>query len=159
MNRKLKSMKNINTLDKRIISHRGNLFGPEPELENNPDFIMSALEAGYECEIDVWFVKDNLYLGHDEPQYEVNLKFLQNVKLWCHAKNLSALDYMIQHNVHCFWHQSDDYTVTSQGIIWSYPGKKLVDSAICVMPENIYEFNDLPECLGYCTDYPSKIIL
>ena len=29
-----------------LISHRGNVYGPKPELENNPRYIQSALDAG-----------------------------------------------------------------------------------------------------------------
>ena len=34
-----------------------------------------------------------------------------------------------------FWHQNDDYTITSKGYIWAYPGKKLNKNAIYVLPE------------------------
>ena len=135
-----------------FISHRGNLTGNNSEKENDPRYILEAISKGYECEIDVWSIKDRLYLGHDEPQYEINLKFLQNNKLWCHAKNLTALEYMLLHNVHCFWHQEDDYTITSKGIIWTYPGKKLTKSSICVMPEKTNKEINLSGCLGVCSD-------
>jgi len=37
----------------KLISHRGNLFGPNPTNENNPDYILNAIELGYDVEIDV----------------------------------------------------------------------------------------------------------
>ena len=43
---------------KHFISHRGNLNGEEPEYENTTDYINNALSKGFECEIDVWFVKN-----------------------------------------------------------------------------------------------------
>ena len=33
------------------------------------------LDLGYYVEIDVWFIDEKLYLGHDYPQYETNLSF------------------------------------------------------------------------------------
>jgi hypothetical protein len=64
-----------------LISHRGNLNGPNPERENHPDYIWEALRAGYEVEIDVWWVEGKFKLGHDEPQYDfpfrINRKPLQ----------------------------------------------------------------------------------
>ena len=136
-----------------FISHRGNINEKYPDKENDPKYILQAVRKGYECEIDVWFIKDRLYLGHDEPQYEVNLMFLQNNKFWCHAKNVNALEYMLLHKIHCFWHQEDDYTITSKGIIWTYPGNKLTKNSICVMPEkcnkNTHDFN---KCIGICSD-------
>ena len=41
----------------KLISHRGNLEGPNPERENHPDYIYGALQAGYDVEIDVWWVE------------------------------------------------------------------------------------------------------
>ena len=39
----------------KLISHRGNLEGRKPELENNPEYIDEALSKGYDVEIDVWW--------------------------------------------------------------------------------------------------------
>ena len=38
----------------QIISHRGNLNGPNLLLENNPDYIIAASKHCY-VEIDVWY--------------------------------------------------------------------------------------------------------
>ena len=35
-----------------LIAHRGNVNGPNPELENTLEYINSAIDAGYECEIE-----------------------------------------------------------------------------------------------------------
>ena len=39
---------------KILISHRGNLTGKQPELENTPSYIDAALAAGFKCEVDVY---------------------------------------------------------------------------------------------------------
>ena len=44
-----------------IIAHRGNLNGPQPENENNPEYINSALELGFSAEIDVWWHNDSFF--------------------------------------------------------------------------------------------------
>tara|TARA_Y100000034_G_scaffold130569_1_gene189330 strand:- start:1673 stop:2110 length:438 start_codon:yes stop_codon:yes gene_type:complete len=134
-----------------LISHRGNLKGKLPEYENDPGYIDEALNKGYEVEIDVWYKDKNWYLGHDGPQYEINLKYLKNDKFWCHAKNIEALNKMLKHDIHCFWHQEDDVTLTSKGFMWTYPGKPLTDKSICVLPE---KNNQIPKkALGICSDY------
>jgi len=139
-----------------IIAHRGNINGPS-SLENHPLQIKRALDAGFDAEIDVWWIDKQLYLGHDEPQYKVELEFLQNEKLWCHAKSVEALEYMLDNNVHCFWHDQDDYVVTSKGYIWAYPGKAGGKKVITVMPEIIEEKYKIKGAyLGVCTDYPTK---
>tara|TARA_R100000664_G_C2732271_1_gene122558 strand:+ start:218 stop:673 length:456 start_codon:yes stop_codon:yes gene_type:complete len=138
-----------------LISHRGNFTGPSPDTENSPKQIDKALNLDYNVEIDVWFKNNQFWLGHDQPTYPVETKFLQNSKLWCHAKNIDALQMMTQmSNVHFFWHQSDNYTLTSNSIIWAYPGQILTSNAICVMPEkHNYSDDNIRNCLGVCSDY------
>ena len=74
-----------------FISHRGNTLGPDISKENSVDYINDAIKKGYDVEIDVWFQKENFYLGHDKPTYLVDDKYLLNKKLWCHSKNLDSL--------------------------------------------------------------------
>jgi hypothetical protein len=142
---------------KHFISHRGNLDGRVINVENSPDYISNALSKGYEVEIDVWFVSDSFYLGHDEPLYLISEDFLENEKLWCHAKNEEAFHKMLENSkIHCFWHQTDDYTLTSKGISWVFPGKKVNQNSIWVLPEHTTYKNIMINCLGICSDYISK---
>lgn len=40
---------------------------------------------------------------------------------------------MLEQNIkNCFWHQEDDYALTSSGYIWTYPDKLLTDKSIIV---------------------------
>ena len=59
-----------------FISHRGNLNGPNKNLENKPNYIKEALDKGFDVEIDVWLSKEKFYLGHDEPLYETDVNFI-----------------------------------------------------------------------------------
>tara|TARA_R110002074_G_scaffold344782_3_gene515186 strand:- start:362 stop:793 length:432 start_codon:yes stop_codon:yes gene_type:complete len=135
-----------------LIAHRGNISGPDPIMENKPEYIEHALKSGYDVEIDVWFVHNKLYLGHDLPQYEVTIEYLKNDRFWCHCKNIDALWYLLSNDIHCFFHNEDDATLTSRGIIWTFPNKKLMPNSICVMPELGHD-GDLSKCLGVCSDY------
>ena len=141
------------------ISHRGNINGPCPEKENRPSYITEAINKGYDVEIDVWFVNDNLYLGHDKPQYSIDDEFLlQNHRnLWIHCKNLDALTYLINKypSLHLFSHDKDPVILTSKKIPWVYPGAPLNSSCICVMPER-FKFNCEQDVLGICSDYIEK---
>lgn len=135
-----------------LISHRGNIVGPKPERENKSDYIQEALSLGYEVEIDVWYVDNKYYLGHDDPKYHVEESFLKQEGLWCHAKNKAALEALLAASIHCFWHQEDFYTLTSNNFIWTYPGNDLGQNSICVMPEKSWSQN-LNNCSGICSDY------
>lgn len=139
-----------------FIAHRGNLNGPDILNENTIKQINTALMFGYDVEIDIWKINNIIYLGHDFPNYQVDNTFLFNNKIWCHAKNIEALEYCIENNIQCFSHNIDDYTITSSGYIWCYPGKKIAKNSICVMPEiNNYNINyTIP--YGICTDYVIK---
>lgn len=136
-----------------FISHRGNLYGPNKKLENSINYIMNALKKNFHVEIDVWFKKGKFYLGHDNPKFFISKKFLQNKKLWCHAKNLEALEALKKINARFFWHQNDDAVLTSDGYFWTYPGKKTFKNSISVLPEikKIKKFR----CAGICSDYIS----
>ena len=136
------------------IAHRGNTNGPISALENKPDYILDTIKKGFDVEIDLWYDKGQMFLGHDDPQYLIDVQALIKFKknLWCHAKNIDALEILLKADFHCFWHQGDDYTLTSRGIIWAYPGKKLNKNSIAVMPEWNNDLN-LDVCLGVCSDY------
>ena len=116
------------------ISHRGNTAGKNTNMENHPDFISKAIEKGFDVEIDVWFENNVFLLGHDNPKYEIDKKYLENPKLWCHAKNLAALEIMKSINCHFFWHEEDKFTLTSKGYIWSYPGNLAGKNSIFLFP-------------------------
>jgi hypothetical protein len=139
----------------RFIAHRGNVHGRIQEFENKPDYIDEALGLGYDVEVDVWVFEDTIYLGHDGPDTKVTLQFLldRKDKLWCHAKNLDALTLLLHCGLHCFTHDTDDYTITSLNHIWAFPGKDLNAHSICVMPERAqYEKKELENCYAICTD-------
>lgn len=133
-----------------LIAHRGNINGRDLLAENHQWYIEKALEAGYDCEIDVWKTEDGLFLGHDEPVVKTNIDFLLNENLWVHAKNIEALHDLVEAGAHCFFHDRDDATLTSRGFLWTYPGRKLTSMSICVMPE-WGRFDSV--AAGVCSDF------
>ena len=137
-----------------VIAHRGNISGPDPDQENKPDYVLEAIDAGYNVEIDVWYTESNngWFLGHDKPQYRVDTDFLKMPEVWCHAKNINTLHKLKEINAHCFYHERDAATLTSEGYIWTYPLEKLTRISICVMPE-LQRIQTLNICAGVCTDY------
>ena len=136
-----------------LIAHRGNTNGVNSADENKPEYIMAAVDSGYHAEIDVWFINGEYLLGHDEPLYKVEESFLENEKFWCHAKNLEALEAMIKNEkIHCFWHQGDDFVLTSRGYIWTQPGKPCGSNSICVLPEGSRLVTGEISPFGICAD-------
>ncbi len=138
-----------------LISHRGNIEQKNSEKENSINYVLNALYLGYNVEIDVWRVNNELFSGHDYPQYKLDNHFLYIRNLWIHCKNIETLVHFkdINFNGIYFWHQEDDVALTSNGYLWTYPNKRLTKYSIAVMPEiSKYDNNTLKECYGICSD-------
>ena len=158
----------------RLIAHRGNVNGPNPLRENSLDYIDQAIDLGYDVEIDIRHNSDEqkLYLGHDYTQYEVSILWLvrRKDKLWIHCKDLNSLKLFSNNLVefNYFWHQNDDFTLTSGGYIWTYPGKPHTSKSVVVMPETsdglkfyenekLIDSNDYSPFYAICSDYVGRI--
>ena len=139
-----------------LISHRGNTNGKEESSENHPTYVDLAISIGYDVEVDVWYLGGLLYLGHDKPQYVIDIKWFSDrlTKLWIHCKNIDSILYFQEcgYEFNYFWHQEDDITLTSKNNIWTFPGKKLTKRSIAVLPESVKDW-ELTECFGVCSDY------
>lgn len=142
-----------------IISHRGNIIGPDSSVENTCNQVDKCIALGYSVEVDVWSIEGELLLGHDSPDYPVNLPWLIDRKsyLFVHCKNIHAMHYLIPTGINVFSHDTDDFVLTSRRDIWVYPGKPLVSGSIAVLPEKAdYGVSSLLNCYGVCTDYPVR---
>lgn len=155
---------------KIIISHRGNLEGPNPLWENNIGYVESALKVCLFCEVDLWRFGQYLFLSHDKPQttgqYQLGIEqFLgdNRDKLVIHCKNIQALQMMTslrnKHQYNYFWHENDQYTLTSKEWIWAFPNKGVYSSdnlsldafTVAVLPE--LENTNTTNFMAICTDY------
>lgn len=138
-----------------LISHRGNTNGRDIPSENSPTYIDKTIQLGYDVEVDVWFINNNFFLGHDEPQYKIDIDWIDNRshKLWVHCKNTNALEFFnkLDYDINYFWHEIDTVTLTSKKHIWAYPGKQPIKNSIAVMPE--INNDKVSQCLGICSDY------
>ena len=137
-----------------LISHRGNINGRNPNLENGQRYCQKAIDAGYNVEIDVHFYEGILWTGHDRPQYRVDDDFLLQEEVWCHAKDIMALRRLLELETHCFFHQNDPVTLTSKGYMWTYPTQPLTEKSICVKPE--VQLIALKHSAGICSDVIEK---
>lgn len=147
----------------RIISHRGNLDGPDLSVENLPQQIERCLELGFECEIDLRTRGGELFLGHDTCQYEIDLAWLMknSNSLWIHCKDSESLSLLKRSDgrLNYFWHETDKHTITSKGVFWNYPGGPITNDSIAVLPEtwwNPSSHDPLKGAMGICTDFPKK---
>ena len=140
----------------KLISHIVNLDGPQEQ-----DNVISQLEEVAKTmlvEVDVWYLDHGWYLGHDGPERAVSFDFISNPNFILHAKNLNALYKLTGTNLHYFWHQEDDFTLTSKQLIWTYPRKEVTPRSIvvCQTAEEAIEYSK-KELWGICTDYIKEI--
>lgn len=121
---------------------------------------MKSLELGFDAEVDVWLMGGRLWSGHGAAKYLLSNDFINNKlvidHVWFHCKNLEALDYFINSDIEYkyFWHQNDNYALTSNGIIWTYPGKPVTPNCIIVDFNNDGVYDIQP--YGICSDYWSQ---
>lgn len=146
-----------------LIAHRGNINGANYDFENNPNYIDTAIQKGFDVEVDVRVVNNEIFLGHDDLNFKINPVFLleRKQRLWVHCKNRDAISMAIKLGLNFFWHQEDDYTLTSYGYVWAYPGlENIPDSkTILVMPEKHWNLISIKNFTAYgvCSDIVSKI--
>lgn len=139
------------------ISHRGNFAGINNHRENSPDYIEEAISAGYDVKVDAWLIGTIWMLGHDFPRYEVPLSFLERPEIWTHAKNL--IGYVSLYNnpkAHTFWHNKDEFAITSKGIKWARTHILTYDGVLVLPEYNNYHTSLLKsnqiDPLGICSD-------
>lgn len=147
-----------------IIAHRGNLNGPE-NREHNINQLEFVIKSGFNVEIDIRLSNDNcFYIGHDEKKHKIELNWIIKYKnyLWIHCKDNRSFIYFNSNkilNFNYFWHDKDEFTLTSRGFIWAYPSSKIFQNAINVKPEINIDDNTLIKhkpIFGICTDFPLK---
>jgi hypothetical protein len=145
----------------KLISHRGNINGSDSLNENAPLYIDAAISAKFDVEVDFWKIDHRFYLGHDHPQYEVNYRWFKDRehKLWIHCKNQAALEMCQNAAWKHFWHETDQYTLVSNGVVWAYPTSAIVNDSIIAVPESFhgkqgtYHLLAHSGILGICSDY------
>ena len=139
----------------KIISHRGNVNGPDLDNENKPTHINTLLNKEIDVEIDLWYIDENLYLGHDKPLYKIDSEWLikNSEKLWVHLKNLNAMSCPVIKHLNYFWHENDKFTLTSKGIPWCFPNVFLQQGVTVVLTNEKINKNIFGVCTDYIEDY------
>ena len=140
----------------KLISHRGNLNGVNPDRENSPSYIQKAIFAGYDVEIDVRWWNDGIWLGHDTPDWEVPISFLESIKdrIWIHCKNFEAFSHLLDTDFRVFFHENERYAMISNGLIWAHDLDMINEK--CIIPllakDQIEDWTKT-DVYGICSDY------
>jgi hypothetical protein len=147
----------------KIISHRGNINGPVVEKENRPSYIDSAIQLGYDVEVDLRIIDGDFWLGHDEPQYKIELTWMRLRKnnLWFHCKDVNSalLLAKLDEDFKYFCHSSEPYVCTSYKYLWIHDLTANINDK-CIIPllskEDINNYTN-NEPYAICTDFVKDI--
>jgi hypothetical protein len=142
------------------ICHRGNLNGPQKQIENNFGILIQRAIQGMDVEIDVWYHEGSLWLGHDRPEHKITLDWLASSKRrLIHCKDGKTLEYLTLESgrraldLHLFYHTNEHYAITSKGHILCCPGQPLLQGSLCMMPEMAkYTEEEKLICFSICSD-------
>jgi hypothetical protein len=158
---------------KRLIAHRGLVDGADADKENTLTTLLAARSQGFEIETDLWYDNYKWYIGHDKPQWEINLKTLESLDkherdkdkynlhcvdhfAWLHCKNINALYQLRDRHWpgHYFYHENDPVVLTNYNHLWTFPGQQLTPYSICVLPEKTYSIEEIQKLnvYGFCSD-------
>jgi hypothetical protein len=160
-----------------IISHRGNLDGPDPTRENTIEAITGAMALGYSVEFDVRYCDGTFYFGHDRSQMPIDLAALSELvqvydgTLYAHCKTVETLQWFTKCpdlqeefswcDIIPFFHDIDECILLKNDLIWVHPRATenaiLIKNAIFVQPTLIDSGVVQDKIYGVCTDYPNKV--
>jgi hypothetical protein len=144
---------------RKLIAHRGNINGANQEMENNPHYVQTALKAGYDVEVDVWYKDGQWMLGHDYPDWHIPTSFLDLKGIWFHCKNFDALRLLAQSPmINCFWHENDMFARTSHGYLWTthWIPKGHMVITMCTNSD-LPDSNHCKQVAGICSDYVGRL--
>lgn len=134
------------------IAHRGNISGPNTEMENNPSYIEDAIKAGYDVEIDVWKIGNDFFLGHDKPIYQTYVGFLNDNCKWIHCKNVEVFMYLYS-DANCFFQSDEEIVITSKGYLWAHSKCKVWDHLTVITQLDSRNWTPPENVFAVCSDY------
>jgi hypothetical protein len=150
----------------KFIAHRGLWKGKNERHEfpeNDPSLIDRALACGFHAEVDIRFINNKLYLGHDRADYGIHLPYLleRAPRLWIHCKDYRTFEYLSKfEELDCFMHDRDPCALTTHGFHWHYPCQtEYSNKSIVLLPETcLVQPQIIPHYVyGVCSDDIARI--
>lgn len=135
----------------KLISHRGNLNGIEPDKENTLEAIDKCLSFGFDVMVDVWYDNSNWFLGTLGPSIPVSWTMLNSLKnnLWMNARTVETFLLLKEKlNFKTFFNANGTFgALTSDDVFWLSPSKDpgLLESSLqcnCIFHHRIDDTDD-----------------
>ncbi len=143
-----------------LISHRGNIDSVIKNKENTLPYIDNAISLGYDVEIDLRRIDQNLYLGHDKPEQKVDYDWLfeRRKNLWIHVKDINSFNFCLDTPLTYFFHEKERHTLISNNLIWSHDLSEATEKSIIPLINLKIDKNEAKKykkVAGICSDYIS----
>lgn len=150
-----------NVMNFKIISHRGKIENSKYS-ENTLDALKECLDMGISVEIDVMKKDEKFYMGHDNPDIEIDVSEIDFDGVYIHMKSPNIIDLK---NADLFFIENDPYALTRKNKIWTnYNNKEYSQDSIMCSAELVGKKFDLKEiyswankAFGVCTDFPLTV--
>jgi hypothetical protein len=151
-----------------FISYRGIYDGTNYEDANSPNQIAKAFGYGVSVMADVWRQEDKIYLGNDQPLYEVTAKYIQGKKWWLNARNTEMQLWLAEQNPNLYpnWFYFNTptppppYVTASNGKLITPGTEPINNNSVIFLPEindrGLFSTVKL-KCFGICSTYLSFI--
>lgn len=143
-----------------LISHRGNT-GKHNSFadENKPGYIVNALQEHFFVEVDLRVFNNELFLGHDEPQFQITKEWLTRHDiasgLLVHCKNVAALQFCMDYDLMGFYHKSEEHVpVINSPWIWTHNLSDVVENSIVpLLSHEEFLTRGNYKVAGVCSDF------
>lgn len=95
-------------------------------------------------------------MGHDSPDYEINLDWLceRSNFLWVHCKDFDSLSMLVDKDLRVFFHEKESYSIINNKLIWAHDLSDV--NAKCIIPllteDQVKSWNPIP-VFGICSDF------
>ena len=150
-----------NIIDFEIIAHRGRIENSKYQ-DNTLEAIKESLDKGLSVEIDLMKINERFYLGHDNPNFEIQLSEIDYDKVYIHMKTPHIIDTI---KADFFFIENDSYALTKKNKIWTnYNNKEYNQDSIMCSAELVggnFNMNKIfswaKKAHGICTDFPLTV--
>jgi hypothetical protein len=142
------------------IAHRGLRGGPNEVIENTLRILEQNCADHVVSECDLWFLKNEYWLGHNAPLIYVDINWIKEHKqyLLLHAKTIETFHELQRLNnseavdLHVFYHTEENIVLTTSGVTIVYPGKPILEGWMSMMPERAHDINK-SRAAYICSDF------
>lgn len=141
-----------------LISHLGNINGPQPDKENRLAYLQAALAAGWHVCADVVFYQGSFLLPFDGGFNIAPPSFFSKQRVWSRCHDTDTLDALCNVGAHAFFANDTIPTLTSAQFIWTPAPFDLAARSIATLPENNPGWLERFEPAGLCSNCPARYI-